>query len=248
MFKRMIVPAISIATAIAFSPFALAQSVPQRTPAKVKAVAAMPDFTGVWQGEGSPEHRYTFSKEAPPMQPWAEQLFTYNRFSADPNFRGRDELDPMKNCMPPGPTRLLFSPYPFEIFQVPGRVLIRYEWDHWLREIWTDGSAHPKDLAPTWMGHSIGKWDGDTLVVDTVGLNDKTWLDEAGHVHSDAMHIVERWRRVDHETIRINLTFDDPKAYTQTWTGEKTIKLHPNWHVAEDVVCEDRLRSPNLSP
>ena len=117
-----------------------------------------------------------------------------------------------------------------------------------MREIWTDGSEHPKDLAPTWMGHSTGKWDGDTLVVDTIGLNDKTWLDEAGHVHSDAMHIVERWRRVGHDTIQINFTFDDPKAYTKPWTGEKSIKLHPKWQVAEDVVCEDRLRSPNLSP
>src|SRR4051812_25232227 len=78
------------------------------------AASSIPDFTGVWQGDGAPDHRYTFSKDAPPMQPWAEQAFNYNRFSPDPNFRGRDELDPVKNCFPPGPTRLLFSPYPFE--------------------------------------------------------------------------------------------------------------------------------------
>src|SRR5438105_1444425 len=88
---------------VAFAPRAAAQA----------AGGALPDFTGIWQGDGAPEHRYTFSKDPPPMQPWAEQLFNYNRFSQDPNFRGRDELDPVKNCFPPGPTRLLFSPYPF---------------------------------------------------------------------------------------------------------------------------------------
>ena len=91
------------------------------------------------------------------------------------------------------------------------------------------------------MGHSIGRWDGDTLVVDTIGLNDKTWLDTAGHPHSDALHVVERIRRVDHDTLENTLTFDDPKTYTKSWTSTIIYKLHPDWSLREDIVCEDRI-------
>ena len=91
------------------------------------------------------------------------------------------------------------------------------------------------------MGHSIGKWDGDTLVVDTVGLNDKTWLDGLGHPHSDALHLVERIRRVDHATLQFDLTFDDPKAYTKPWMGKQVFKLRPGWEIPEHIICEDHL-------
>ena len=97
-----------------------------------------------------------------------------------------------------------------------------FENNHWVRQIWMDGRAHPTDRAPNWMGHSIGKWDGDTLVVDLVGLNDLTWLDASGRPHSDALHVVERYRRIGHDTLEIELTFDDPKAYTKPWTGKQS--------------------------
>ena len=87
-----------------------------------------------------------------------------------------------------------------EIAHIPGRVLMLFEYDHFVRNIFTDGREHPKDLNPSWMGDSIGKWEGDTLVVDTVGFNDKTWLDNDGHPHTEDLHVVERIRRVNHDT------------------------------------------------
>jgi len=91
------------------------------------------------------------------------------------------------------------------------------------------------------MGHSIGKWDGDTLVIDTVNLKDRNLLDGQGHVHSDALHIVERLKRVAADTLEDEITFDDPKAYTKPWTAKAILKLHPKWEIGEDVICEDRL-------
>jgi len=93
-----------------------------------------------------------------------------------------------------------------------------FEYDHFVRQIFTDGRQHPKDLIPSWMGDSIGTWEGDTLVVDTVGFNDKTWLDLGGHPHSEALRIVERYRRRDFGHMEVELTFDDPQMYTKSFT------------------------------
>ena len=174
------------------------------------------------------------------MQPWAEEAYNYNK-GPGPERYGRGELDPSRNCYPPGLARMFYIPYPFEIIQLPGRVLMLFEWDHWVRQIWTDGREHLKEYSPTWMGDSIGRWDGDTLVVDTEGLNSKTWLTEAGHVHTEALRITERIRRVDHETLEIRFRFDDPKTYTRPWEGEKRFRLQPGLSIMEDVVCEDNL-------
>ena len=97
------------------------------------------------------------------------------------------------------------------------------------RQIWTDGRDLPKDPDPSWYGYSVGKWDGDTLVVDTIGFNNKSWIDGNGHPHSDEMHVVERYRRVDHDTLELTMTIDDPKAYTKRWVSRspKTFKLAP---------------------
>ncbi len=183
------------------------------------------------------------------MQPWAAEKFRANRDpEREPYDPGRTERNPGLRCFPPGPTWLHTQVRPFELLQVPGRILIVYEWDHWLRQIWMDGRGHPENLDPTWMGHSIGKWDGDTLVVDTVGLNDKTWLDMAGHVHSEALHIVERFWRKDHDTLEVIVTFDDPVAYTKPWTGRRIFKLHPNWEIQEHIACEDHLLHEHAIP
>ena len=101
-----------------------------------------------------------------------------------------------------------------------------FEREHEWRQIWTDGRGHPKDPEPTWMGDSIGKWEGDTFVVDTIGLNEKSWLDFYGDPHSDDIHLIERYKRVDHDTLTLQLIVEDPKAYTATWVGDtKTYKL-----------------------
>ena len=130
--------------------------------------------------------------------------------------------------------------YPFEIIQSPKRVLIIFEANHEIRQIWTDGRQHPKDFGHNWMGHSIGHWEGDTLVVDTIGLNDLTWLDKAGHVHSDELHLIERLQRVG-DKLLLNITFDDPKAFTMPFTARKTYQLKPNWELEEAITCEDKI-------
>jgi hypothetical protein len=136
--------------------------------------------------------------------------------------------------------RLYLQPFPFEIIQLPGRVIMLFEFSHYVRQIYTDGRKHNTDLGPTWLGDSIGHWDGDTLVVDTIGFNDKTWLDRAGHPHSTDLHLVERIRRVDPKTMTDDITIEDPKAYTKPWGGQITFQSHPTWNIME-MVCEDNV-------
>jgi hypothetical protein len=173
------------------------------------------------------------------MQPWAEARYKSAKAGYGP-YASADSQDPVLRCVPPGIPRILLMPFPVQIIQSPGAVVMLFEYDHFIRQIYTDGRPHPKDLDPTWMGDSIGKWEGDTLVVDTVGLTDRTWLDQVGHPHSDSLHIVERIRRVDHDTIEDNITFHDPRAYKSSWTGQQVFKLRPNWRLAE-YVCEDNM-------
>ena len=134
----------------------------------------------------------------------------------------------------------MLSPFPMQIIQTPGQITMLFEYDHFVRIIYMDRKTHPQDLDPTWMGDSIGRWEGNTLVVDTIGLNEKSWLDQIGHPHTAALHLIERIRRVDHDTLQDDITIDDPGAYTKTWTGQLTFKLRPTWHLAE-YVCEDTM-------
>jgi hypothetical protein len=160
----------------------------------------------------------------------------------------RDLFDPyVKACAPVGITRLINegggAGRPFEIIHLPNRIFLHYEWDHWPRDIWMDGRAHPANQLPTWMGHSIGKWDGDTLVVDTVGFNDLTWLDTNGHPHSQSLRMVERYRRVNQDSMEIQVTFEDPEIYTKPLVGNTmTLRLSPNIEFTEWVTCDDRIR------
>jgi hypothetical protein len=113
-----------------------------------------------------------------------------------------------------------------------------FEYDHFVRHIYTDGRSHPADPNPSWMGDSIGTWEGNTLVVDTVGFNDKSWLDNDGHPHSEDLHLEERIRRVSHDALAIDVTIDDPKAYTKAWTAHWNYELKPGWDLGE-MICED---------
>jgi len=177
------------------------------------------------------------------MQPWAIKRCELVGCGTGPLGRANDDSrDPfLTSCAPYGIPRLMNYVGPFEILQTPGRVIMLFEGGNALRQIWTDGRGHPADLDPSWMGHSIGHWEGDTLVVDTVGLTDKTWLDTAGHPHSDALRVTERIRRTDHDTLENTLTFDDPKTYTRPWSSKIIYRLHPNWVIREDIVCEDKI-------
>jgi hypothetical protein len=127
-----------------------------------------------------------------------------------------------------------------QIIQTPKETIEMFEYDHSIRYIFTDGRPHPADVTPTYNGHSIGHWEGDTLVVDTVGLNGKNWLDRVGHPESEQMHIVEHIRRVDDKTLQVDFAFDDPKSYLKPWTATMRFGLRPAWDILEHV-CEDNL-------
>ena len=174
------------------------------------------------------------------MQPWAAEFYKAAREGKPDLYEdGRDELDPSYNCFPPGTPRVFTIPRPFEIRQFPDLVLLLFETDHAVRRIYMDGRTH-KGMYPTYNGHSIGKYDGDTLVVDTAALKDLTWIDTMGHVHSDELHFVERIRRPDPNTLTIDMTFEDPKMYTKPWGGRIAFKLKPDGELEERVNCEDR--------
>jgi hypothetical protein len=195
--------------------------------AKTETATHIPDISGVWMERKFQPKIYLNGD--PPLQPWAEAKFKAVDVMKD---------DPNLDCLPEGMPRVMYIPLPMEIIQIPGRVLIRQEAWNQFRQIFTDGRQHPKDLDPTFMGHSIGRYEADTLVVDTVGINERTWLDHVGLPHSDALHVVERIRRVDHNTLQDDFTIDDPKTFTKTWTAQQTYDLKPDWEIAE-FVCEN---------
>ena len=147
------------------------------------------------------------------------------------------DTGPSSRCLPPGIAFLMVMPYAFEIIQIPGRVLTFHEFGNYVRQIFTDGRGHT-DPDPTWLGHSIGRYEGDTLVVDTIGFNGKAWLDQTGLQGSDALHTVERFRRTGSE-LDYSIMLEDPKTFTRPWTAQATFKLQPNFNIVEFVCLEN---------
>ena len=196
-----------------------------------KAADGHPNLSGVWSADTRPLQ--VIAPEASiPFQPWARKL-TEDRANGA---RGND--DPASHCIP-GMPKLIVLPYPYKIVQVPGMMLMLYEGFTTYRQIFTDGRDLPKDPQPSWLGYSVGKWDGDTFVVDTIGVNDHTWLDNAGRPHSDAMHLTERYRRPDFGHLEVQLTIDDPKAYTRPWTVSENARLLPDTDLLEYICSEN---------
>lgn len=220
----------AIAAAIAWSPAAPAQQSPQPAASKSPASKAAPapatkrDLTGVWQlkGTGSAESAVP-EADMPPMTPWAKVRYDAEK----PGYgtrAGSDGNDPILQCDPIGFPRIMYMPLPMEFIQVPGRVVQFFEREHEYRTIWIDGRSLPQDPDPTWFGYAIGHWEGDdTLVVESAGYNDRTWLAPTGFPHSEDMHISERIRRVDSDTIQYQITITDPKSYTRPAVGPQRI-------------------------
>jgi hypothetical protein len=164
-----------------------------------------------------------------PFLPWAKNRFEENR-------AGRHD-DTEAKCLPPGVPRLMFTPQPFEIVQEPGRIIFIYEGGaHVWRFVWMDGRSHPREPNPSWMGDSIGHWEGGTLVVDGVGFNDKTWLDDAGHPHTEQLHVIERYTRISPSAMKYQVTIDDPGAYSKPWSNSTTITFRPG-EPLEEYIC-----------
>ena len=242
MFTRALVSLVALLAVLTSAPLLRAQTADTRE-AKAQTPASTPDFSGVWSRRASPNTRYLgygFTQDELPMTPWALERFKANKPSFGPH-GVTDTNDPTYNCFLPGIPRIYVHPTVFEIIHTPGRVIMIFEYDSFVRQIWTDGRQHPKDLDPDerlWMGDPIGHWEGDTLVVDTTDFNDKTWLDRAGHPHSEELHVIERMRRIDHDNLRIDLTIEDPKAYTRPITSQLDYRLRPDWKINEHA-CTD---------
>jgi hypothetical protein len=221
------------------------QSKPQASapPSALQTTGTNPgaDITGVWDGTRSGYDFASFSKGDPAMTDWGKAQFDAAKPSQGP--RGvslKETTDNVYKCFPPGMPYIYLQIFPMQIVQTPKEVIEIFEYDHNVRHIYIDGRKHPDDLTPTYNGHSIGHWEGDTLVVDTVGLNGKIWLDRLGHPESDQMHIVERIHRVDEKTLQVDLTFDDPKAYPKPWNAVMKFRSRPDWDIME-LICEDNI-------
>ena len=176
-----------------------------------RAADGRPDLSGVWQAINAAAWNiqdHAAEKDVPaglgvvdgnvvPYQPWAAARQRENAAS-------RATADPETKCYLPGVPRITYMPYPFQILQTPSNVVLLYEYVHAMRNVFLDGSTHPDGHIDWWMGDSRGRWEGDTLIVDVVHFNDKTWFDRAGNFHSDALHVVERYTPVDrdHSTTR----------------------------------------------
>jgi hypothetical protein len=174
-----------------------------------------------------------------PFQPWAAAVYDYNS-------KNDSKYDPEGYCLPPGGPRLMATPYPMEIIQLPEqkRILMIFEGaTHIWREIFMDGRPHPQGdaLNPTYLGHSVGRWEGDTLVVDVVGFNEGTWLDYFGHPHTDMLHVVERYSRPNKNTLHYEALIDDPGAYTKPFTVAWDIPWRPSADLAEYICQENNL-------
>ena len=140
------------------------------------------------------------------------------------NFINRLKLDPEAKCYLPGVPRATYMPYPFQIVQTPKNVLIAYEYDNASRTIYMDKTGEsPID---TWMGWSVGHWEGDTLVVDVTSFNDQTWFDRAGDFHSDALHVTERYTPLNHDALQYEATIEDPKVFTRPWKISMPLYRH----------------------
>lgn len=213
-----------------------------------RAADGKPDLSGIWQALGvsltgetpaQPGGAYPAGggggragggraqREAPPYKP--DLLPKVKELVGDPAH------SPSAQCMLLGVPAITMNPMPLEIVQTPKKTVILYEVMRAFRIIPSDGRDHPKDLDPTYMGDSVAHWDGDTFVVDVTGFNDKTWLDGAGHFHSEALHVVERYTRTPQDTIHYEVTAEDPNVLTKPWKVVDAQLRHPP---REDRVME----------
>jgi carboxypeptidase family protein len=199
----------------------------KRRPAP-RAPNGRPDLSGVWLGNDDP------NPEEPGMLPWAADLVKERLANA---FRD----GPSGFCLPSGP--LLTGPVLFKIVQTPALLVTLQEDAIAVRQVFMDGRGHPKDRDPSWMGHSIGHWEKDTLVVDTVGLNDRSWV--GIYPHTEMLHVVERYRRPDWAHLDVEIALDDPGTFTRPWTIHNVWNLTPGEEV-EEYACENNRDQQHL--
>ena len=228
-------------------------------------MAGRPDLSGVWQVKPVPgevermlgnidvalvpgDDLTTFSKyffdiladftpETAPIRPEA--------LAAMRN-RPKDYVSPTERCLPEGVPRSDLIGFPFKIVQTPQQIVLMYEIDNTRRQIYTDGRKLPVDPNPAWLGYSVGRWEGDTLVVDTAGFNDQVTIDTRGHPHSEQLRIQERFHRIDFGHMELQITVDDPKMYTKPITFKVTQLLVPDSDILESFCNENERDRPHM--
>lgn len=214
------------ASLLVFVALALPLSAQAPAGSNVSGPGKQPELWGVWYMQGRVDIHLIPLKDAP-LTPWGQERMKFNR------------TQPLGTaiCLPPGVPEIWQIPAPFEIMSVPGRVLILHEQQHLLRQIYLN-REHPKNVLPTWMGDSIARWEGQTLVVDTTGFNELTWVDLWGLPHSGELHVTERLGLVSPDVLRVEMTVEDPKAYTKPWSVVYKFDRKPDWVIGENI-CED---------
>jgi hypothetical protein len=217
-----------------------------------RAADGKPDLSGIWwvpdpsvEGvDAPPKYSLNLAADLSPdalgMQPWARALMQQRQADM------RKDM-PTSRCLPWPVPAIAAVPVPFRIIQTADSIVILYEELNMFRQIFLDGRVLSKNPNPTWLGYSKGRWEGDALVVDTRGFNDRSWLDGLGHPHSEALHVIERYRRLDFGHMEIAFTIDDPKTYTKAWTNRMPVELTPpDTQLYEDVCRENEKDVPHL--
>ena len=205
-----------------------------------RAANGKPDLSGIWEvvgdrvmetdGRVRSKYVYDIAVDIPggaPFQPWAKKVH-------DDRAKALGVGAPTERCLPHGiPDAMLTRTLPFKIVQTPGLTIILYEeFNNW-RQVFTDGRALPVDPQPAWRGYSVGRWDGDTFVIETAGFNDKSWLDATGTPHTEALRTTERLSRTDFGHMEIQFSFDDPKTFTRPWSTTIRFNLLPDTDLLE---------------
>ena len=234
--KILLELAVVLLALSAVASLALAQNPIRRAPtaADWAALAKLPDFTGVWEVAGEGRNRGVAPQAGPSLTP----EYAAKRDALRASAREDNET---ANCLPAGMPAIMGQPYPMEFLITPGKVTIVIEAYTQVRHIYTDGRTLPEDPDLKFHGTSVGRWEGDTLVVDTVGFSPLTQLDR-GAPHSEKMRIAERFRLTDPDTMNIETTITDSEALTTPYTTNRTLKRHRNWTIAE-YICEENNRN-----
>jgi hypothetical protein len=215
----------------------------------VPRINGKPDLSGIWQVEAEPRGPGLFGLGESPNSKYFRDILSDFRRGEEPLtpegaeiFRRNTQpgvVGPNLRCMPDGVPHADLLPEPFKLIQMPGEILILYEVETIFRQIFTDGRKFPADPSPTWLGYSVAKWDGDTLVIDTMGFNDLSWLDARGHGHSEQMRVEERFHRRDYGHLELTVTIRDPKVFTAPVTFNVVEQLLPDTDVFEHICNEN---------
>jgi hypothetical protein len=201
------------------------------------------DLQGIWMPD---DNRYIrdlaldIGDDRVPYQPWARKLFDERKDGA------HSREDPDAHCLPQGVPKLGYVSYPWKLIETPISVVMLHETFTYWRQIFTDGREVDATAKPAWMGYSTGRWDGDTLVVETTGFNGKAWLDQLGRPTTDRLRVVERFTRTHYGHMRIDVTIDDPGAYTAPWSASQVVHLRPGWEPLEFICGENNKDVENL--